>query len=372
MTRRLGVTAPSAAHVLLLRATVLDGDAGRSAYRQWIARHDLTLLDEHSYELLPALFRNLERLGVEDEHTGRLRGIWRHAWVGNNKLFFAASDALAALAQAGIPTMLLKGSALVADGSAADTGARPMADVDVLVPYDAGPAAHRVLVAAGWQMLKPRAFGVAYAVGHSEPFADAQGREFDLHWEALFDPGPDAGLWQRARPATLRHQPTSIPSPADQLIITCLHAVGWHGKPIRWLADAAVLLSRYEDELVWDDVVLEARGRRAAHRMASQLELVAELLGCPVPARVITQLRAEPLPLVERVMQRATELPHGGARVFLISWDHSRRAAQLPVPRREPALAWALAEYRASSVRELAATYVRRAARRARGLPPTP
>lgn len=369
MTARLRAARPRPADVDLLRAAVLDGEPARAAYRRWVAAADLARLDDESDELLPRLFRNLERLGVRDANEPRLRGIWRHAWVHNNKLVHAVAPALAALRDAGVPTLLLKGSAALADGALRDTGVRPMADVDVLVPRERVFAAAAALGGVGWHPANPRPLGTEFPVRQSAPFAAGAEWQLDLHWEALFDPGADDGLWARARPAVLGTQPTAVPAPSDQLLVTCLHAGGWHGKPIRWLADAATLLARHPDP-GWDDLVAEAAARGAGHRLAGQLELLRELLGTPVPPAVLDRLRAAPLPLRERVLHRATDLPHGGVKVFLTSWDHARRARDLPGRDRPRALAWALAEYEVTSVPQLARLYVRRSARRARGLPP--
>jgi len=65
---------------------------------------------------------------------GMLRGIYRKAWSKNQTLFHEMAKVVEYLQHAGIKTMLLKGASLSLLYYK-NNGARPMADIDLLVPY---------------------------------------------------------------------------------------------------------------------------------------------------------------------------------------------------------------------------------------------
>lgn len=339
---------PSRDHALLLRAAFADD---LEAFRTW--ERDVREVDALSATFLPALFRSLQRQGVETSQSSALELIWRESWARNVRLFHGAAAGLKALDD--IPTVLLKGAALVADEATADLGTRVMSDVDVLVPFDRAADASRGLLSNGWRMLSERTFAEEQARGHSVSFLDENNSQIDLHWRALFDPADDSALLSRTVPVTLVNQPTSVPSPADQLLLTCLHGVGWHGAPLRWIADSTQILRRHP-ELDWDVVVSEARARGSAHRIASQLEILRDVMGLEV--LVIEELRRERLTVGERLLQRAKDSSHWGTTIYVCSWDHARRSRALGVP--ESLTAFAMIDLGLDSRRQLAKRVVTR------------
>ncbi len=343
---------PTEGELELLRAAVLSGPPARAAYDAWIATHNPREVEPRSRALLPPLHRNLLRLGVEDRHTADLRGVWLHTWATNARLLQAATRALSALHNAGLPTVLLKGAALIAAHVVADPGSRVLGDVDVLVPFGGARTAADALAAAGWELVAPRSFEVEWKRGHSTAFADERGSQIDLHWRATFDPADDGPLIDRRVPTVVGEIATSVPTAADQLVLACLHGVGWHAAPVRWIADGTMIVHRHP-ELDWDLVIAEARRRQAAHRIASQLELLHQLMDVPVPQRVIGSLRRDRLTVTERVLQRAKESPHWGSTIYLCSWDRARRARALPDPVAEPYMTFAMIDLGLTRRREL-------------------
>ena len=81
--------------------------------------------------LLPLVCRNLERAGIA--LPTRLKTAYATALGANTRLLQLAEDVLGRLAHAGIPTLVLKGTALLLLHYR-DHGVRPMSDLDVLVP----------------------------------------------------------------------------------------------------------------------------------------------------------------------------------------------------------------------------------------------
>jgi len=130
--------------MLMLRAALGDAETAMDAWHALRVRLDLDSLGPASQRLLPPLWRNLSRLGVQDPILGRCRGAYRYHWSRNQLLFRRGAVLLAELAASGIETLLLKGAAL-ATRYYGDAGLRPMNDFDVAVPAGAAGDAVAVL-----------------------------------------------------------------------------------------------------------------------------------------------------------------------------------------------------------------------------------
>ena len=206
----------SPAHVQLLKAALLDGDAAIVAYREWRQKLDFLSLSYGQQRLLPLLQRNLTRLGVSDPLMNRFRGIRRYFWAQNLKAMTFATPVFAALDQADVPFIVLKGAALVACYFQ-DRSLRPMTDVDVLVPEErladavavleganlfpeytsANQLEHYVRRRPGWQFVGPNG-------------------NMDLHWKALhldLRSHADDSFWQARRRASLDGGADQCPRP---------------------------------------------------------------------------------------------------------------------------------------------------------------
>ncbi|RZS91443.1 putative nucleotidyltransferase-like protein [Motilibacter rhizosphaerae] len=325
MTTERNSALPGAERRLLLRAALLDGDTGREAYAEWRRHHDPTDLEPVSYRLLPLLYRNLERLGVEAPERARLQGVYRHAWYANQRLLHAAGPGLRLLAGAGIPVVLLKGAALVATSTGGDVGVRPMEDVDVLVPAADAVRAHDALVAGGWHWYEPEPPEDARRRKQSSPYVPESGTQLDLHWRPLWEPGSTGTLWEAVVPATLAGAEVLVPSRAHQLVVTAAHGVGWHPSPLRWIADCALLL-RGIDEAGWDELVAAARAARMGGTVAAALDVVGDVLDLELPAGTMQALRSQRGGPVERVALGSKVRGPGPGAGYLASLEYAVRS----------------------------------------------
>ena len=86
---------------------------------------------------------------VDDPVRRRVRGLYRQSWVRNHRLWHEALPVLHALEERRVPTLLLKGGALL-PLYGDDWGARPMYDVDLLVPDEHFDGAVVLLRDLGW------------------------------------------------------------------------------------------------------------------------------------------------------------------------------------------------------------------------------
>jgi hypothetical protein len=130
---------------LLLKAALFSGEDALEAWSKW---RDAVDWEGHfepgSFRLLPLLYNNLHKHGVDDSAMGKLKGIYRQAWSKNQTLFHEMAKVIEFLQNAGIKTMLLKGASLSLLYYK-NNGSRPMADIDVLVPLKQARLADELL-----------------------------------------------------------------------------------------------------------------------------------------------------------------------------------------------------------------------------------
>jgi hypothetical protein len=285
---------------VLLRAALLTGPEALGAWQVAARWLDPGRMDPGSKRLLPLVWANLTRQGVCDPALERLAGSYQDTRVQVDTVLAAAGRLLAGLHTAGIPTVVLKGGALVA-GYYRDPGLRPMSDLDVLVPTGAATTARGVLQEHGWS---PRARWSAGAVRmtHAAVFDPADdGPPVDLHWHVFAEccrPADDAALWERSIAIEIGGVATRALSPADQLMHVCVHGEKWvHVPGIRWVADAVTVIRAAAID--WAHLVEEAARRRFGRRLASQLTFLRHALEAPVPAEVLTALSTAPVSPLE-------------------------------------------------------------------------
>jgi hypothetical protein len=280
-------------HELLLRAAALQGESALQAWREWRARIDLQALDPTSLRLLPLLYRNLQRHDVQDPVMGKLKDVYRDAWWRNQLRMGTAAEAVRTLQDGGVDTLVLKGVALAALHYR-DYGARPMADVDVLVPWSQAAAAIGILSRSGWTpaFTEPVARHIRYR--HAVAFRGPQGGNLDLHWNMLFEccgPGQDEACWRAAVPVAVCGVPTKALCPADQLLHVSVHGATWGSSPpIHWIADALIILQSAGDMLDWNRLVDEAERRHLVVTIKRALAYLAERFNAAVPVAALDRL----------------------------------------------------------------------------------
>jgi hypothetical protein len=256
---------------------------------------------------MPALCANLAALGVEERLLARLRDARRETWAANRALFSATLPVIAALEEAGIKTILLKGSALVATGALESSG-RPMSDVDVLVPTQAANEAIEQLVSLGLKPLgrTPAWYVSEYVPRFSPSFSFARpgaGAQVDLHWHALHasrQHDADDAFWNAALAVELDQVATRALCPADALLHAVVHGLHWAPIPsYRWVLDASMIIGAGAGTLDYDRLVEQARLRRTAVAVHAGLRYLRDLIDAPVPSETLRALAAR-RPLVER------------------------------------------------------------------------
>jgi len=309
---------PTPAQELLLRAAVLPGPGAIEAWDRWKADHDLveTHLDHGSFRLLPLVYKNLLAQGADEPLMPRLKGIYRYWWCSNQRLFYRAAAVIRGLEQAGIPTLVLKGSA-ASVAYYRDAGVRPMADIDLLVPYERAAAAVKAMAPIGWQPARARVPDLI-RYQHSVRMIHETGEALDLHWHVLAEcvqRNADQGFWRRAMPIRILDVSTRALSPADSLLHAVVHGMRWNDEPtIRWVADAMAILNASGDSIDWEALEREARAQRVVLRLRVGLDYLKRRMNAPVPDRVLARLTSAPPAGVEHMEYRVLALGSDGGR----------------------------------------------------------
>jgi hypothetical protein len=316
---------PGVTETLLLRAALGDGDRAIADWQAWRGRVDFDDVRGDAVGLVPLLYRNLRRLGVEPAAVARYASVYRHTWAANRLAFQATAEVLATLGAAGIDTLVLKGAAL-ALGYYRDAGARPMNDVDVLVPSARIGDAIAVLHAAGFTTTAP---AHALARDHSIPFVDRRRRNIDLHWHVAGDAchaRADDEMWRAARPLTVEGVATRCLGPTELLYHIVVHAHDSNTAHLRWAADAMKVLAA--DGIDWDRLVGLARARHTVLPVRLALGYLAGSLDAAVPDAVLRALAQAPIGWLDRTEHRhqLEGNKYTFAKVLLRHWCRHRRS----------------------------------------------
>lgn len=321
--------APSRLQVLLLRAAVLPPAKAGESWAAWRAADgDLEHLDRASARLLPQIYRNLCSVVPNDPLMPRLKRAYREAWSGNQMKVERGAEALRALEDAGIRTLVLKGAA-VGPLYYDSLGARPIEDVDVAVPSDEALRAVDVLEREGLHPIDRRVRELLLPLS-SHAFFDREGFGVDLHATVLLQPEADEPFWSASVPFRVSGVDTRALCATDQLIHACLHGFRWHGVvPIRWIADAMRVL---RVEVDWDRLRGVAAQAGLGAPLADTLGYLRSEFEAPVPRAVLATLRAARPSAAERRAHRMVSRPlpkRTAVEMLSFLWVRYRALARL-------------------------------------------
>jgi hypothetical protein len=317
---------PSPQQELLLRAALWQGDDARAAWEQWSSQNDLRLLDLGSHRLLPLLYLNLLSLQIQHPWLPDLHNVYRSHWYRNQLKLRRAGKTVELLDAANIPTLLLKACALI-PLYYRDPGARPMSDIDLLVPTLRAREALNLLHNAGWEPtmrpMQEMAEGYFQRL-HAHGLRTKDWFDLDLHrhvftYETRVD--GDTELWAGAIPLNVQGTKTLALHPADQLLHICAHGVEWNlVSPVRWAADAYMVLSHAEID--WQRFLDHVSAYELVLVSRHLLQYLADTLGAPIPTHVLEALRQMPVTRREQILYELSVRPHSEHNTTLKLWYH--------------------------------------------------
>jgi len=330
---------PTRSQELLLQAALIADERALVAWQKVRPEMAPGKLDASVQAVLPYLRANLQRLGVDDELFGLFKGVHRYVWAQNQLLLGRMMPFVAALEDAGIPTLLLKGTGLVA-GSDLDAGMRPMKDFDVLIPTGQARAAIEVPLSLGlepvlgvpiWWVTD---YAPLYECGWAfETIERGRSLRLDLHWHATYvsrQPDADDDFWDAGREVDLLGVSTRALDPADELLVAIVHGLHWDPLPTyRWVVDSALLARGGAGAVDFDRLVEQARRRRVVAMVTAGLSYLRNVLSVPVPADTLRALRRSlPRPLERLELRALARAPQELGALDVAVMRHQLRARQ--------------------------------------------
>ena len=318
---------PTEEQELLLRGALLPVGEAADPFVQWRNLTNPDDIDEGSRRLYPLVYRNLRRAGVETTFDIVMRHAYVQASARNQMLLRTLERVLGHLHGAEVPVLVLKGAALTVLHYR-DRGARPMNDLDVLVPRELIGRTLEVLRADGWgyswpeheRMIEPLRLrhGVTLQQGDDE---------VDVHWHTLavcMNPGLDTDLWDASVELVVGGQRARALGPADQLLHAFAHGLRYNEfPPLRWVADAHVVITSSGSELDWDRLLRLSTRHGLAAYTSQALTFLDRLFPTIVPPPVLAAARALPISRRERrQFERAIRPSHWLPKL----WDRYRQS----------------------------------------------
>lgn len=279
--------------IALLRASLCEGNEARAAFHIWRALTDFE--GDHDlgqYRMLPLLHENMSKLQLDDPIMPRLRGVHRFSWCEARRREFLVVKALSKLQEKGIELMALKGLALSYDYYT-DAALRPMQDIDLLVRIEAVADAVRCLLELGWEHQTPALngskIGLRILLGSekSVQLIHKDGGEIDLHWYPFHEgvsQHVNDRFWINAEKMTVGGVELMRPSPSDLLLHVIVHGLRANlVAPLRWAADAVMVIRRDQDAINWVELEIFAVSIKVNARLHLGLGLLGEMLDIDIP-----------------------------------------------------------------------------------------
>jgi hypothetical protein len=227
--------------------------------------------------------------------------------LGQNTLMYQELERiLAALDEAGLPVIVLKGAGLAAT-LYEDIGLRPMSDLDLLVKEKQFQEALELICSLGYAQ-EPMPHEFNRQIGYDVHLWCNTGPDLrvELHWGLVtwgnvwF--GPEMKwYWEQAHKLRLdvqnvlgRNLDNALAlSPECSLLYQSAHLLLQHGSEqarLLWHYDIYQLVSHFRPETDWEDLVMTVQDNKWAPALGTVLAQIKHLFAASVPDRVITAL----------------------------------------------------------------------------------
>jgi hypothetical protein len=133
--------------------------------------------------------------------------------------------------------------------------------------------------------------------------------------------GADASIWQHADTMSIHDRVFRAPDPTDLLMHVCVHGAVYNPMPpLRWIADAAMILRTAGERVNWDRLIAEADERLLLVVMREAILLLTALVDVYVPAAVLTRLRTARVSRAEEREYRLRQVDKAYLRTLTGRW----------------------------------------------------
>ncbi len=319
--------------MLLVRAAILDDARADDAWERWCDGASQETIHSGEVRLLAAAYKGLERRGAGGPMVEVARGIYRRTWYVNQLAVARNAEIVTRLGEAGVPVLILKGFALaVLDYD--DLGARPMEDLDLLVPPDRLTDAVRALEPLGYS--PPGGPGPGSLLGKEVEVRRGDREVVEIHAYSLVESADDGDLWAGREGFALREVEAFAPGAADHLLLICAHGQRWNAvQPVSWVVDAATIVRASGAGLDWGRFVDRARARRLTLVAARAVGMLGSL-EIEIPDFVLPALGADEAGTERELADRAARAAPTRLSSAVVGWDRYRRFRLLAPPELRP------------------------------------
>ena len=297
---------PSPTSEWLLRAALSGGQASADAFAHWkqaagFANYDQ--IDNLSSRMLPMVYKQFKRSRISDAWMANLHALHRFQWANITTKQQRLVEIVQRLDAAGIPSLVLKGNALIAGGYFDDAGERPLHDLDLLIRPEDEREVNAALKSLNWTAGERGRNPESHARG----WKDASGTELDLHLKLLPPPYPYMGLNDLlpfAQQAKLCGVTIRIPDATTLLMHCSAHGrLYWGGPtmPFLWVADTLRILERAPDGIDWQRLLSNSKRFSTLFAVRETLGYARAKFAAPVPDQWLRKARCVPLTKAELV-----------------------------------------------------------------------
>ena len=316
---------------LLLRAALLDGADAVDALKEWESVADLeNQLEAGTFDLLPLLYMNMQRLGVEYSKMNKLKGIYRQVWYKNQRYFSDAGRVLDSLHKAGTRTMVIKGVPLKILYYK-NYGVCLIPRIDILVPSSQALLAIDSLKKTGWD---PTDTSVKEHMLYrpSLQFINESGINLELHWNLIFKSfcfDSDSGFWDKAVPVKIHDVATYAPDATDMLFHVIVSGTTLDpDQSVHWIADAMTIIQSSHLEIDWSRMVHHAKKHLVFLEIKEALNYLHETFKAKMPKTIIDSFKHIPVSFLEQIEYQRLNSKHkahhetllGGLPLYLIEY----------------------------------------------------
>ena len=320
---------------LLLQAALgTDKAEGAAALAAWW--QGITSFDEvHGTDsgLFAQIYANLGNHIPDRQLLARMKGAARHVWLRNQYMVADCGTLVGTLAEVGIPTMLLKGAAMVV---AVDQGIglRWMSDCDILVPLGSAQACVSVLAEKG--LTEAHAITLRdLTLVHGLTLHDkGSGRDrIDLHWQPIRDIGANSmaeRMFAAGHPAEIGGQACQVPAFEHMAFHAIVHGTEWSPQPrYDWLVDTVKILRRAGPAFDWDRLRRTALDYRFGFLVGAALGEARRHFPDLVPRQALSGLARRPVYFERReaLIRRAAPATRTVGDELLVTAQKARRAS---------------------------------------------
>lgn len=322
-TRKSGYSVDHNLQEQLLKAALIPDERAITIWEEWQLNVDEDNLDEGSHRLLPLLYENLSRLGIEAERLTKYKQVYRFYWYKNQQISRKLFPVLRLFDDEKIEYQLLKGVPL-AYQYYTNPGLRPFGDIDILVKENEVKRLLSDLKSMDISPIVDYPEAILLDVRHAIDLRDEAGLIIDLHWDILarnWGSREEDNYWSDSNEFKIGAKTVKMISPSALFFQACLHGVEWSNvAPHRWVADCLAINNKSNEEIDWSWIIKEARQRRLSVQLSFQLAYLNTDFGLMIPDEVFSKLTNIRPPWWQKSELKAANQPTNIFRKFLLLW----------------------------------------------------